>query len=56
MKRVESTTTVDVDRMVDIETTPNGELMATFQRMPVKFETIYDDKMKSFTIKASWRA
>lgn len=54
MKTVEQSTTVGVDRLVSLETTPEGGLLALFRRAPVKFETIFDDKDMSYTFKCTW--
>ncbi|MEH6360941.1 MAG: hypothetical protein V7761_09430 [Amylibacter sp.] len=47
------TTVLDVDKPT-VETTPEGGLVVAMQRMPDRFEQVFDAKKMTYTLYASW--
>ena len=52
-KVAKDTTVIEVD-WPKIATTPEGGLVVAMQRMPVRFEHVYNMKKMTYTLRASW--
>ncbi len=52
-KAAKGTTVLDVDKPT-VKTTPEGGLVVAMQRVPDRFEKVFDAKKMTYTLCASW--